>query len=142
MLIRSRAVLAFGTSMLIVLSSLAPAHASQSYQVPDDQQLAQGRELWLENCETCHGYGIADAPIPMQPGEWRFRLAKGKTVLYRHAIEGFIGPDYSMMPARGGNDELTDEEIRLAVDYMVFLASYYIDKLEINTEVNNDSATD
>ncbi|NNJ95994.1 MAG: cytochrome c5 family protein [Gammaproteobacteria bacterium] len=138
MLIRSRAVLAFNASMLIVLSSLAPAHASQSYQVPDDQQLVQGRELWLENCETCHGCGIADAPIPMQPGEWRFRLAKGKTVLYRHAIEGFIGPDYSMMPARGGNDALTDEQVKLAVDYIVLTGP---NKLDSNEEVNNDSTT-
>ena len=141
MLIRSFAVFAFSASVLILLSHPAPAHANRPYHQPDDQRLAQGRELWLQNCETCHGYGVADAPIPMQPGEWRFRLAKGRTVLYQHAIEGFIGPDYSMMPARGGNDDLTDEQVKLAVDYMVFLAGYYIDKLETNEEVNNDSTT-
>lgn len=130
------------TAAVMSMPMVMPLHAGERYLTSDDQLISHGRELWLNNCETCHGYGIADAPIPMHPDEWRFRLSKGKPVLYEHAINGFIGPDYSMMPARGGNDELTDEEIRLAVDYMVFLASYYIDKLEINTEVNNDSTTD
>lgn len=126
---------------VLVTSSVVPLYASTAYPVPDNRQYAQGRELWLENCETCHGYGIADAPIPMKPEEWRFRLDKGRKLLYQHAIEGFIGPDYSMMPARGGNDDLTDEQVKLAVDYMVFLADYYIDKFDSNKEVNNDSTT-
>ena len=96
----------------------------------------------MGTCESCHGYGIADAPVPMNPDEWDFRLSKGKEVLYEHAINGFIGPDYSMMPARGGNENLNDEEVKLAVDYMLFLASFYINKLNMNKEVNtNDSTT-
>lgn len=91
-----------------------------------NEALQQGRALWLENCEGCHGYGIADAPIPMQPGDWKHRVIKEREVLYRHAIEGFIGEDYSMMPARGGNEELSDEQVKAAVDYMLFLANFYI----------------
>ncbi|MBT8118748.1 MAG: c-type cytochrome [Gammaproteobacteria bacterium] len=91
-----------------------------------DEALQQGRGLWLENCEGCHGYGIADAPIPMQAGDWKHRVIKEREVLYRHAIEGFIGEDYSMMPARGGNEELNDDQVKAAVDYMLFLANFYI----------------
>lgn len=97
---------------------------------PSDGALKAGRTLWLENCMNCHAYGTADAPIPMRPEEWRDRVTKAKDVLYTHAIEGFIGPDYSMMPARGGNEDLSDSEVKAAVDYMVFLARYYIDKNE------------
>jgi len=87
-----------------------------------------GRAIWLENCEGCHGYGIGGAPIPMQPEDWAFRLEKGMPVLYRHALDGFIGPDYSEMPARGGNPNLSDAEVKAAVDYMAGLARSHIAK--------------
>lgn len=92
--------------------------------------LQEGRKLWLLNCESCHGYGIAEAPIPMQPDDWKHRVIKDRQLLYRHAIEGFVGEDYSMMPARGGNEELDDKQVKAAVDYMLFLANYYIKQLE------------
>jgi cytochrome c5 len=96
------------------------------YIQPEDKALQQGRQLWLQNCEGCHGYGIADAPVPMQPDDWKHRVIKDKALLYLHAIEGFMGEDYSMMPARGGNEALSDEQVKAAVDYMLFLANFYI----------------
>ncbi|HHC74814.1 MAG TPA: hypothetical protein ENK78_07045, partial [Thiothrix sp.] len=54
------------------------------------------------------------------------RVEKEKTTLYDHAINGFFGKDDTMMPARGGNDQLSDDEVKAAVDYMVALARYYI----------------
>ena len=50
---------------------------------------------------------------------WAPRIAKGKNVLYEHALHGFFGPDGAMMPERGGNPDLSDDEIRAAVDFMV-----------------------
>lgn len=97
-----------------------------AYQQFEGTQLAQGRVIWLANCEGCHGYGTAGAPIPMEADDWRARLAKPRETLYRHAIEGFFGPDDTMMPARGGNDALTDPEVRAAVDYMAALADFYL----------------
>jgi len=102
-----------------------------NYLQSSDTDLQQGRTLWLENCEGCHGYGIADAPIPMQADDWKNRVTKDRQLLYLHAIEGFIGEDYSMMPARGGNDELNDNQVKAAVDYMLFLANFYI-KQKVN----------
>lgn len=101
------------------------------YLQSGNKSLQQGRILWLENCEGCHGYGIADAPVPMQPDDWKHRVIKEREVLYLHAIEGFIGEDYSMMPARGGNEALSDDQVKAAVDYMLFLANFYI-KQQVN----------
>ncbi len=95
-----------------------------------DPALAQGRAVWLDNCEGCHGYGIAGAPIPMQPDDWRERLDQERGVLYRHAIDGFFGPDDTFMPPRGGNERLGDAEVRAAVDYMAALARSYIQQTE------------
>ena len=109
--------------------ALATAYAGmQAYVEPDDAALREGRSIWLDTCENCHGYGTGDAPVPMRPDDWRARVVKDRSLLYQHAIEGFIGPDYSMMPARGGNETLSDEQVRAAVDYMLFLAKHYIEK--------------
>ena len=105
--------------------SAANADKSAYVELPGER-LSQGRSVWLSNCEGCHGYGIAGAPMPMQASEWAPRLAKGKAVLYDHAINGFFGPDDTMMPERGGNPDLSDEQVRAAVDYMAALAAYYI----------------
>lgn len=113
-----------------VVPSVALAEKADYIQ-PENKALQQGRQLWLQNCEGCHGYGIADAPVPMQPDDWKHRVIKDKALLYLHAIEGFIGEDYSMMPARGGNEKLNDEQVKAAVDYMLFLANYYI-KQDVN----------
>lgn len=121
-------LIAASALVLIVRLLVQPVYANDQYVTSNDPKISQGREIWLNNCESCHGYGIADAPVPMNPEEWEFRLTKGKPVLYEHAINGFIGPDYSMMPARGGNEKLNDDEVKLAVDYMIYLAGFYINK--------------
>ena len=42
-------------------------------------------------------------------------------MLYQHSIEGFTG-EKGMMPAKGGNPSLSDDEMKAAVDYMVDLS--------------------
>lgn len=73
----------------------------------------------MANCKACHASGIAGAPRVTDKGAWRPRVAKGSERLYRHALDGFFGPQGTMMPARGGNDSLSDEEVKAAVDYMI-----------------------
>lgn len=92
----------------------------------ETEELQLGRDLWIENCKGCHAYGTAGAPIPMFANDWKKRVIKDRSVLYKHAINGFFGPDDTMMPERGGNPELTDKQVKLAVDYMVQLANFYI----------------
>ena len=113
------------TGILFAVLATNPAAAAEptAYVEFEDAQLQQGRSIWMANCEGCHGYGIAGSPVPMQPDEWEARLAKGKAVLYAHAINGFYGPDDTFMPERGGNPELSDKQVRAAVDYMTALAN-------------------
>jgi len=93
----------------------------------EGEELEHGRSIWLGTCENCHAYGIADSPNPLKPKDWKKRIEKDKDVLYAHAIEGFFGPDDAMMPPKGGNESLTNNEVKAAVDYMLALAKYYID---------------
>jgi cytochrome c5 len=101
----------------------AAADPTEAYARFADDPGHRGRSVWLGTCRACHGDGFADAPAVTDRAAWAPRVAKGRPVLYAHALEGFFGPQSQMMPARGGNPALSDEEVRLAVDYMVRLVT-------------------
>ena len=67
---------------------------------------------------ACHGAGIAGAPRVGDTGAWVDRIGAGLDTLVAHAIDGFQGSQ-GMMPAKGGNPSLSDEEVRAVVEYMV-----------------------
>ena len=67
-------------------------------------------------CMACHSAGIAGAPKVGDQLAWTDRIAKGMDVLYDSGINGVAGTG---MIARGGCADCSDDEIRLAVDFMV-----------------------
>ena len=79
---------------------------------------ADGKKVFGNVCSMCHAAGVAGAPKPGDKADWGPRIAQGKDMLYKHALEGFTGKK-GMMPARGGSTTLKDEEVKAAVDYMV-----------------------
>ncbi len=76
-----------------------------------------GEEVYKKSCRMCHVRGMAGAPKTGDKAAWKKRLAKGKETLYENSIKGFR--DKGMMPARGGDSSLSDEEVKAAVDYMI-----------------------
>ncbi len=80
-------------------------------------ELAKGKDIVDNNCVVCHSQAINGAPILGNKKMWGERINQGIEVLSDHAINGFAG----MMPPKGGNTDLSDDEVRLAVKYMVSL---------------------
>ncbi len=80
-----------------------------------------GTELFEQTCSACHGQGIAGAPRAGDKGAWAPRIAKGKSVLYQHALQGFTGTS-GVMPAKGGRADAPDDLVKQAVDHMVQMA--------------------
>jgi len=71
-----------------------------------------------QNLSTgCHGSGAGGAPI-LDHAHWDARIAQGIDTLYQHSLEGFTGSS-GMMPAKGGNPALSEEQVRAAVDWMI-----------------------
>ncbi|WP_049260696.1 c-type cytochrome [Neisseria bacilliformis] len=81
--------------------------------------MAEGKKVFDGLCFGCHAAtsAIPDTPRITHNDEWAPRIKKGKDTLFKHAIEGFT--DKGMMPAKGGNEALSDDEVKAAVTYMV-----------------------
>ncbi len=79
-----------------------------------------GTEVYEGACKACHGAGLAGAPKAGDAAVWAPRVAKGKAMLYDHAIKGFSG-QAGVMPPKGGRTDLSDDLIKQAVDHMVAL---------------------
>jgi cytochrome c5 len=78
-----------------------------------------GRRIFAQVCSACHVNDLSEAPQVKQPEMWAPRIAKGRETLYRSALEGFVGPTGEEMPPRGAQPDLTDDEVRAAVDYIL-----------------------
>ena len=94
----------------------APAPAAAPAPAPVAENTV-GKSVYGKTCAMCHAAGVAGAPKPGDKAEWGPRIAQGKDTLYKHAIEGYTGSK-GMMPAKGGAANLTDDEVKAAVDYM------------------------
>ena len=80
-----------------------------------------GGQVFAQVCKTCHETGLAGAPKAGDKAAWGPRIAHGEKVLLQHALAGFHGKA-GVMPAKGGNPDLTDDEVHRAVVYMANLA--------------------
>ena len=65
-------------------------------------------------CAVCHASGLAGAPKPGDKAAWAPRLATGAAALLASATNG-----KNAMPARGGATDLSDAELKAAVEYLI-----------------------
>src|SRR6516225_5797254 len=89
----------------------APAAAAAGSAAPAPKN---GTELFEQTCSACHGQGIAGAPRAGDKAAWAPRIAKGKNLLYEHAIQGFTGTA-GVMPPKGGRTDAPDDLVKQAV---------------------------
>ena len=104
-----------GSAPAPIAAAPAPAPVAAA---PAPTVNAVGESVYKKTCALCHAAGVAGAPKPGDKADWGPRIAQGADTLHKHAIEGFTGSK-GMMPPRGGGASLTDDEVKLAVDYMV-----------------------
>lgn len=77
---------------------------------------ADGKSVYDEVCYKCHRTGVDDAPRTGNKEHWAPRLKEGLPTLYKSVIEG-----KGAMDPRAGKEELSDEELKAGVDYLVGL---------------------
>jgi cytochrome c5 len=76
-----------------------------------------GKKVFDTTCHVCHGTGVAGAPKFGDKAAWAPRLAQGIDTLVKTALTG-----KGAMPPKGGNNALSDAEVRAAVEYMAAAA--------------------
>ena len=79
-----------------------------------DGKPRDGATIYTTLCSACHATGVAGAPKTGDKAAWAPRIATGSAALLKSATEG-----KNAMPARGGAADLTDAELKAAVDYLV-----------------------
>jgi len=111
------AVYAGATGAAAQAAASAAAAAAAASQVAYGGT-TDGSVIFGNLCTGCHTSGAGNAPT-LDKAHWTARLAQGKDTLYKHAIEGFHGPDGGVMPPKGGNPALTDAQVEATVDWML-----------------------
>lgn len=111
------AVYAGSTGAAAQAAAQAAALAKAASQVAYGGTL-DGKVIYDNLCTACHTNGVGLAPT-LDHAHWDARIAQGKETLYKHAIEGYTGPDGGIMPPKGGNPALSEEQIHATVDWML-----------------------
>ena len=88
------------------------AGSGQQQQVAFDGS-TDGEMIYNNVCQACHMSGAAGAP-QLVAEQWTDRLPQGEDTLVQHAVNG-----YNAMPAKGGRSDLSDEQVRASVEYML-----------------------
>ncbi|MEX2258027.1 MAG: c-type cytochrome [Woeseia sp.] len=73
-----------------------------------------GREIYDKSCASCHDAGFNGAPRLSTRSDWVNLDAVGADGYTQITIAG-IG----IMPPRGGQPDMTDEQVRAVVDFML-----------------------
>lgn len=110
------AVYAGATGAAQQQAAVAAAAAAAASQVAYGGTL-DGAVIYNNLCTGCHTSGAGGAP-KLEAAAWGARIAQGKDTLHKHAIEGYTG-NAGIMPAKGGNPALTDEQVIATVDWML-----------------------
>ena len=76
--------------------------------------MADGEATYKDACAVCHAAGIAGAPKLGDKAAWAPRIATGNDALYTTALKG-----KGAMPAKGGRADISDDDVKATVDYMV-----------------------
>jgi cytochrome c5 len=111
----ARVAVAGQDNSALAIKAPSTAAATPGLAMPKD-----GNELFESACKSCHGAGLAGAPKAGDHAAWGPRIAKGKDVLYDHALKGFTGTA-GVMPAKGGRMDVSDDLVKQAVDHMIDL---------------------
>ena len=73
-----------------------------------------GQTIYETSCVACHGNPAIGAPVLGDKEAWANVTEKGLEQVYHNGINGI-----NTMPPRGGNMDLTDDQMKEVINYMI-----------------------
>lgn len=122
-LMRNLSILTVSTLALFAATSMQNAselwgsadhHGTGMKQNHDDADLSSGQAVYERVCSACHDTGVAGAIKMSDKATWREHIHHGVDHMVESVIKG-----KGAMPARGGDPNLSDQEVEAAVHYIV-----------------------
>lgn len=102
---------------LTVFQAQADSHHPQAFLKAIRGANNEGEQIYNHFCVNCHAEHPVislGAPKIADDHDWKIRLKQGMKVVFQHCDEGF-----NAMPARGGCFECSDEQLMLAIQFML-----------------------
>lgn len=94
--------------------SLETLQVDETGMVAEVVATTAGEKVYQQACQMCHEAGVAGSPMTGDSAAWADRIAQGRDKLVENAING-IG----VMPPKGGQSQLSDEDVAAAVDFLI-----------------------
>jgi cytochrome c5 len=95
------------------IQPVARVEMQKAAAAKSDGKARDGATVYKAVCVACHGTGVAGAPKTGDKAAWAPRMATGMAALLKSATTG-----KGAMPPRGGAADLTDAELKAAVEYL------------------------
>jgi cytochrome c len=97
------------------MKDVVPPYAyARDLPVETDDSISKVEVLYNSNCKLCHGNDTMGAPAVGDADAWVKVMEKGSEEVMKNAINGTGG-----MPPKGGNMDLTDDQIKEMLDFMI-----------------------
>lgn len=106
-----------GSLLFTGCSTSNPAGEEKDIAVSDavPVEYQTGKAVYDAGCGVCHDSSRDGAPRIGYSPAWSRRLPLGSETLVLHALEG-----KGMMPPKGENPELSEQQVAAAVHYMIY----------------------
>lgn len=103
----------------VILAGAKPSAAPAPAAAPKATDEGPGSAIYQKACMACHETGTAGAPKFGEKAIWEPRMAQGLDRLLQTAIAG-----KGAMPPRGTCMTCTDDDLKLAIEYMLIQIGY------------------
>lgn len=104
-----------GNNQQVKVDEKAESYGSKKDNSSTEKKEAVGQKVYERFCVVCHRDGLVGAPKFRDDSSWKSRLSsKTMAELVNSALKGL-----NAMPAKGTCYECNEDDIKLAVEYML-----------------------